>query len=632
MKPNFSFKYNGNLIKSSELNSTDISCGIVYDIDKDVTVTAKVNDIAEYNATEWVLYFENKSGTNSGIISEICDSDLVLELDIPAPPQNGYRPQKENVCVITMRGAVDAGAYYFNGKDNFAAEEFSLIPEYLDKNPVLNIQNINGRSSEDMAPFFDITAKSEGYITAIGWTGSWKAQFNKRDNGVEMKTGLKNTAFYLEPGEKLRTSSILIMKYKKDEDKYNKFRKLMKNHFSYNSKRDSLFANELWGGLPTEEMKKRLEEFKKYDINFDDIWIDAGWYGKCTNCENAFSGDWSINTGNWEVNEKVHPGLLRDVAQTAEAGGSRLMLWFEPERAISGTNVINEHPDWFISLPNTNNNILYYGNKDAFDFIYGVISHYVKDLNLSCYRQDFNVPLDIFFNAYDKENRRGITEIKHITGMYKLWDKLHEEFPELIIDNCASGGRRLDIETLKRSIAFFRSDYQCNFNEDSETLQAHNTGISKYLPYTGCTTKTLGNTYAARSSFSSSWGTGFYNAVFQKMTEQDFVWAKSVTDEYRRIRKYMSCNFHNHGAEVYDTTSWTIWQYHDDRTDSGIVMAFRRVDSPFDNVTINLKELCGNKKYLFTNLNDFTEFEGADKIKIELPEKRSSVIFEYKMK
>lgn len=56
MKPNFSFKYNGNLIKSSEFNSTDISCGIVYDIDKDVTVTAKVNDIAEFI---WIDTYKN---------------------------------------------------------------------------------------------------------------------------------------------------------------------------------------------------------------------------------------------------------------------------------------------------------------------------------------------------------------------------------------------------------------------------------------------------------------------------------------------------------------------------------------------------------------------------------------------
>ncbi|MBQ8758969.1 MAG: alpha-galactosidase, partial [Clostridia bacterium] len=420
--------------------------------------------------------------------------------------------------------------------------------------------------------------------------------------------------------------------YQKDEDKYNKFRKLMKNHFSYKCNRESLFANELWGGLPSEEMKKRLGEYKKYGIRFEDIWIDAGWYGRCSKCDEAFSGDWFKFTGEWDVNTRVHPGLLRDVADSAKECGANLMLWFEPERAVEGTKVPSEHPEWFLKLPGSDSLLLNYGNKEAFDYIYGVLSYYVKELGLSCYRQDFNIPLDALFKANETENRVGVLEIKHITGMYALWDKLHAEFPNLLIDNCSSGGRRFDIETLRRSIAFFRSDYQCNFNEHSDTLQSHNAGLSKYLPYGGCTSKTLGDTYAARSSFSPSWGAAFYNAVFQSMNEEDFKWAKEITEEYRRIRKYMSCNFHNHGAEVFDESAWAIWQYHDDETDSGIVMAFRRAKSPFDNVTLELKELTADKKYAFTNLNDFTEFEGSNKLKIELPEKKSSVVFEYKAK
>ena len=171
-------------------------------------------------------------------------------------------------------------------------------------------------------------------------------------------------------------------------------------------------------------------------------------------------------------------------------------------------------------------------------------------------------------------------------GMYQLWDRLLERFPNLIIDNCASGGRRIDIETLKRSIPFFRSDYQCNFNENSEVLQTHNTNISRYLPFNGCTSKTKLDTYAIRSSYSSSWGGAFYNAIFQSMDEKDFAWAKRITDEYRSIRRYFSMDFYNHGSDCFDETSWTIWQYHDEESQSGIVMAFRRQKSPFEQVNV----------------------------------------------
>lgn len=77
---------------------------------------------------------------------------------------------------------------------------------------------------------------------------------------------------------------------------------------------------------------------------------------------------------------------------------------------------------------------------------------------------------------------------------------------------------------------------------------------------------------------------------------------------------------------------YKIWQYHDENTQSGIVMAFRRSNSPFDTVKIKLKGLLKDKKYTYKNLNDNTLSEGDNQIIISLPEKRSSVIIEYKKK
>ena len=310
------------------------------------------------------------------------------------------------------------------------------------------------------------------------------------------------------------------------------------------------------------------------------------------------------------------------------------MLWFEPERAVSGTPMTKEHPEWFLKSKDSEGNfseneILYYGNAEAFEYAYTTISEKIEKLKLSCYRQDFNISLTSYFEQHDEENRRGITEIKHITGMYGLWDKLLENYPHLLIDNCASGGRRIDIETLKRSIPCFRSDYQCNFNSNPTVLQTHNSNISLYLPYNGCTNKTNADTYAIRSSYSSSWGGAFYNAVFQSMTESDFEWAAKICREYKSIRKYFSRNFYNHGSTVFDESAWCIWQYHDTNDDSGIVIAFRRENSPCEKAVVELKGINGLKKYTCLNIDTVEEFEVENKLEITLTEKRSSVIIKY---
>ena len=92
----------------------------------------------------------------------------------------------------------------------------------------------------------------------------------------------------------------------------------------------------------------------------------------------------------------------------------------------------------------------------------------------------------------------------------------------------------------------------------------------------------------------------------------------------------LAMDFYNHGTSCFDPTAWAIWQYHDPEEQSGIVMAFRREESPFDSVKIDLKGLLAGKTYQAENLNDGTAKSITDTLEISLPEKRTSVIFKYK--
>ena len=456
------------------------------------------------------------------------------------------------------------------------------------------------------------------------------------DEGVRMRTGLKETSFYLEPQEKIRTTSVVIMKYTDGEDKHNKFRRLVKNHFSHKSFhpdcRDGLFAFALWGGISSPNMVKRLNELKAHGIRYEDVWIDAGWYGNCEESGCTADEKWYHHVGEWDVSKTNHPDGLMDVKRAAAENDMRLMLWFEIERAFIGTAVPKEHPEWFLSAEGELSYIINLGNREAEQYVLNTLSQHIEKLDISCYRQDFNLPPTEFFRSGDGENRRGITEIKHITAMYRIWDTLLEKFPGLIIDNCASGGRRIDIETMRRSVPLYRTDYHSTFNENAEVIQCHTANISSYLPYTGCVTKRSGGIYDIRSTYSSSWGTLFYNAGLAEVSEADFELAKKVCDEYRRIRRYFSCDFYNHASRDFDDTSWAVWQYHDEQTDSGIVLAFRRSNSPFKSVTVELKGIDGNKRYPAENLDSGEIFDIDKSIDITLPEKRSCVIFEYKGK
>lgn len=93
MKASFSLKYDGKEFNSE--NGKNVFGGISYELEKGITVTAKINKHEKYEAIEWVLCFENSSDKNSKIISDICDCDILLPLDIPKSPEPGYMPKEE---------------------------------------------------------------------------------------------------------------------------------------------------------------------------------------------------------------------------------------------------------------------------------------------------------------------------------------------------------------------------------------------------------------------------------------------------------------------------------------------------------------------------------------------------------
>ena len=139
----------------------------------------------------------------------------------------------------------------------------------------------------------------------------------------------------------------------------------------------------------------------------------------------------------------------------------KFLLWFEPEHVKRNTPVAIEHPEYFLEIPGKENLLLNLGKEEAWNYCCETISSMIEEIGIDCYRQDFNTdPLESWCKN-DAPDRLGITEIKHINGLYRLWDTLLEKYPNLLIDNCASGGRRIDIETLRRSIPLWRSDYQC---------------------------------------------------------------------------------------------------------------------------------------------------------------------------
>ena len=607
----------------------------------------KVTNIATKNsdAYEWVNWFENTSDKPTEIISELYDACISLPLPHEEPlGRTAFQPEFGDVTAVY---APSCSTWGFN--------EFASFPDHNSNNrfdgqlPAGKNKTFTasgGRSSEQNAPFFNVHKDGKGYIFAIGWTGQWNCYLERTSDDIIIKTKVEDTHFRLLPGEKIRTSSFVLMHYKGSViQAQNKWRRLIKEHYSLigkdgRDKHGPLCAG-VWGGMKTSSVLERIDVIKKNNLPFEYIWMDAGWYGGDTKpSPDEFEGDWAQYTGDWCVSPLIHPNKLKDVSKAAHEAGMNFLLWFEPERVQKCTPIVAAHPEYFIFPENEKDGdlLLDLGNDEAWNYCFNTLSHLIEDIGIDCYRQDFNMSPLPYWRKKETEDRKGISEIKHIMGMYRLWDALLEKFPHLLIDNCASGGRRIDIETLRRSIPLWRSDYQCPANYLAEGSQCHNLTFNAWMPFSGTGSGRVYDTYRMRSAYSPALTTNYTFSERETFGDdlEKMVWLKKQLEEYLTVRPYMSEDFYPL-TEVSDRKDiWCAAQFDRPEQNDGIVQIFRREKSPYQIAKFNLYNIDKTCNYIFTDADSNCEIivSGNDLyengLTVEMKEKRSSKLFFYK--
>lgn len=636
-RPYFDFTYGDTSffaadIQRETMRTDDTHTVYIYRHPDGLTVTAKVTAYPAYPALRWVLYFENTGCADTRPIREMHDCHLVSD-----GWNKRYTPKPANLVA-----AENCAFVYRHIGSNWVRDEYNAYAERLAPGDARAYENPTGRSCEGLAPYFEVEDGELGLLLAIGWTGHWSARFAMdNEGGLTIDAGLPDADFYLKPGERLRTASMVILPYENgSEEGHNAFRRLVKNEFSPMGKNTVPAHGPLcvsaWGAMTSEQMVRKLYALRQYDVPADLYWIDAGWYGHSeTDCPNEFIGDWGAHTGSWNVNPHCHPDEMESVAAACAENGYGMLLWFEPERALHGTDWQRAHPEWFLETgPNDWSVLLDLGNPEAWNAAFAMLDGYIKRFRLQCYRQDFNFdPLPIW-RANDEEGRRGIHEIRHIMGLYRLWDALLSANPGLFIDNCASGGRRNDIEMLSRSIPLWRSDAQCPGDAPPETAQCHTTGIARWIPYSGTGIGILtGDWYRSRSCYGPAMTTEAWMYADQEIDAETTAAMCPIFAEYLRVRPYLTADFYSIASDATGDDVWCCHQYNRPEDGDGILLCFRRPKSVYDRAVLRLRGLDPTATYAFTDADSGETVcrtgEEASRFSMEIHEPRSSRLLFY---
>jgi hypothetical protein len=365
-----------------------------------------------------------------------------------------------------------------------------------------------------------------------------------------------------------------------------------------------------------ENQKYFIDRYVEERIKIDHWWLDAGWY-PCNG--------WP-QTGTWEPDLRRFPGGLRAISDHARAKGIKTLVWFEPERVAGGTYLSEKHPEWLLG-----GTLLDLGKPDARKWLTDHVDRVLREQGIDLYRQDFNMdPLD-FWRRNDAPDRQGITENLHVQGYLAYWDALRQRHPKLIIDSCASGGRRNDLETMRRAVALHPTDY--NYSHLAPK-QAFHQSLFRWLPYFGSNTLPIDSVdaYAIRSGHAMSVVLGYDLRrkdldceLLRKLTKEIPVAAGYYYDDYYALTPYSISE-----------EDWIAWQFHRPETGEGLVEAFRRPRSRKASSLWKLRGLDPQAVYELkdADLEGPTRAAGSDLLEkgllVSLPRRPQAAMITYK--
>ncbi len=550
-----------------------------------------------YAAFDWTIYISNNTDSNSPVVSNLSGANLVFE---------GADPY-----LLTSYG----------DSRQFLPDE-RRIAGHLEYGPT------SGRSTEGAFSYYNMEYGEKGVLIGIGWSGNWKAVFDNTADRGKTHVTIGQSAFksYLKPGETVRTPLVAFVMYDgRDKDRAgNLWRRWFidcnMHKVAEPGEEPHLFEPVISAGTSVQYAEMTLatdanqvEAISRYEDNGIPInfwWMDAGWY---YNVDDQSLPPWGWTaTGTWKVDTSRFPSGMSAISDYAESVGVKTLLWFEPERVgmpVSSlkTDGSTIHPDWLLA-----GTLVNLGDPDAVDWIANRIADIMEKGGISLYREDFNIQPAGNWRAGDSaqgENREGITENLYVQGHLRLWDIILERLPNAIIDSCASGGNRNDLEAMRRGVPVHKTDY--NYG-DLTAQQGYALEMAPWMPYFGTKADSNDTTFSDKYNLRTAmvpWMVLNYNS--DKPIDWDIV--RDAVEEHEKIAPYIYDDFYKLTEYSRSESKWMGWEYLSRDKSDGYAIMYRRSSGPVSQ-TVKLKGLRPGALYRiwFEDRNDYFTARGRD--------------------
>ncbi|MBQ9120531.1 MAG: alpha-galactosidase [Lachnospiraceae bacterium] len=345
---------------------------------------------------------------------------------------------------------------------------------HIDRHPITHgkhrIDSSRGESSHQDHPFIAVMTPetNEDVGEVYGFNFVYSGNFMAQAEGCQFETtrvvmGINPDTFTwkLATGEEFICPEVVMVYSDAGLGKMTRsFHDLYRNHLirgEYKDKKRPILINNweaTYFNFNTEKLLSIAKEASSLGIEM--LVMDDGWFGK--------RNDDNTSLGDWQVNEEKLPGGLKNLVDEVNKLGMKFGIWFEPEMISPESNLYREHPDWAIQIPERtaarcrNQYVLDISRKEVRDYVYNMVKTVLQSSNIEYVKWDMNRPLSDLGSFALPADRQGELSHRYMLGVYEMQERLINDFPHLLLENCSGGGARFDAGMLYYSPQIWCSD------------------------------------------------------------------------------------------------------------------------------------------------------------------------------
>ena len=190
--------------------------------------------------------------------------------------------------------------------------------------------------------------------------------------------------------------------------------------------------------------------------------MDDGWFG------NKYQrNDDSSTLGDWVVDRKKLPNGLGVLVDAARQKGIKFGLWIEPEAVNTKSELFERHPEWALQTKGRELKqgrggtqvVLDMTNPQVQDFVFKMVDDLLTQYPEIAYlKWDANNSIQNVGSLYLPMAKQANVYVDYQLGLLKVLKRIREKYPNVVMQDCASGGGRANYGLLPYFDEFWVSD------------------------------------------------------------------------------------------------------------------------------------------------------------------------------